>query len=931
MNLLINRVALALTLILTAFAVEAQVVTSSPAVLQTNSSDIVLTFHADRGDAGLANLPQGQKVYAHTGVLLNTAASTGDWSAAPSWGDNAAKYELTRVDTNTWTLNIGTIASYYGISQTEADRVVDLMFVFRNADGSRTGRGTGGADIAVPVQKAGFVVTISSSVSGSVVTTDAPVDLTVHASAPAEIALYLDTTSSSPLKSAADATELTYSHSLTEPGVYRFIATARSAATGETATDTLTLSRPVTSQEADFPGGVPRMGYTQNADGTVTFCLAAPGKSSVIVVGDWHDWMVDPSGAMHYQDYEGNRYFWITLPNLNDGKNHLYYYLVDGQRAVADPYARLILDPWNDRYIPADVFPNLPAYPSNLVPNGTPLAIYNSDIDQYDWEVETFRGVDQSQLVIYELLIRDFTGTEGQANAEGTVKGVLGKLDYLKSLGVNAIELMPIMEFNGNNSWGYNTNFYFAPDKAYGTPDDYRLLIDECHKRGMAVILDIVFNQSDGLHPWYMMYDIAENPFYNGSAPHAYSVLNDWNQDNALVQQQWRDCLEYWLTAYKADGFRFDLVKGLGTNASYGNTYYPETNTFGTPSDANTNRYNATRVARMRELHDAMRLVNPDAYFINENLATAEEENQMAEDGEINWANVNAASISFACGRTNDMNRFYAPLDNRTWGSTVSYAESHDEQRLAYEQTVNGASGVKGNTQMSMRLLGGVAAQMLMAPGAHMIWQFQELGDAQNTKKADGGNNTDPKRVVWSLLDDPDHEGLMNTYRELCALRADNPELFEESADVAYNCGTAQWGSGRVIRLANNGKELYALVNGRTTMQRTINPGFTSDASGYKLVAASYGTEPTMSGASVTVPAGAFAIYANDAVLGIESVVTPDGGILVEVDAANNVTVSGAESFQLYNVAGQPVSPRGVAPGLYIVRAGASARSILIR
>lgn len=143
----------------------------------------------------------------------------------------------------------------------------------------------------------------------------------------------------------------------------------------------------------------------------------------------------------------------------------------------------MILDPYSDRYINQDVFPNLPAYPVNDVPYSVPLAWYNSSHNNYDWKITDFKGVNKDQLVIYELLIRDFSGTNGQANGSGTVQGVIDKLDYIKSLGVNAIELLPIMEFNGNNSWGYNTNFYFAPDKAYGTPNDYRKLIDECHAR----------------------------------------------------------------------------------------------------------------------------------------------------------------------------------------------------------------------------------------------------------------------------------------------------------------------------------------------------------------------------------------------------------------------------------------------------------------
>ncbi|MDE6668514.1 MAG: hypothetical protein K2K26_02385, partial [Muribaculaceae bacterium] len=140
-----------------------------------------------------------------------------------------------------------------------------------------------------------------------------------------------------------------------------------------------------------------------------------------------------------------------------------------------------------------------------------------------------------------------------------------------------------------------------------------------------------------------------------------------------------------------------------------------------------------------------MREVDPTAYFINENLAGAKEENDMAADGELNWANINNAGCQFAMGYSSesDMSRFYAPMDdNRLWGSTVSYLESHDEQRLAYKQDQWGVAGVKGDRKTSMQRLGSAAAQMFMAPGAHMIWQFSEMGNAQNTKDDNNGNNT---------------------------------------------------------------------------------------------------------------------------------------------------------------------------------------------
>jgi len=109
---------------------------------------------------------------------------------------------------------------------------------------------------------------------------------------------------------------------------------------------------------------------------------------------------------------------------------------------------------------------------------------------------------------------------------ERSLEAAITKLDYLKTLGITAIELMPIQEFDGNNSWGYNPNLYFAPDKAYGTPDMYKKFIDECHKRGMAVLLDVVFNQSNGLHPFALLFwdsannrPAANNPWMNPVAP----------------------------------------------------------------------------------------------------------------------------------------------------------------------------------------------------------------------------------------------------------------------------------------------------------------------------------------------------------------------------------------------------------------------------
>ena len=631
---------------------------------------------------------------------------------------------------------------------------------------------------------------------------------------------------------------------------------------------------PPEAEAKPYPGGNPVMGAVRNSDGSVTFCLGAPGKSSVSIIGSWDDYAETEAGAMYVDTVDGIEYFWQTIPNIKDGENYLYYYLVDGTIAVGDPYARLVLDPDNDKYIPASVFPDMPAYPQDKVPNVC-LAVYKSDINDYDWKVKDFKGAAKENLIIYELLIRDFTGTEGQAKGDGTVRLAIEKIPYLKSLGINAVELLPITEFNGNISWGYNPNFYFAPDKAYGTPDDYKEFIDECHSQGIAVILDLVFNQSDWQHPWYKMYPVGSNPMYNATAPHAYSVLNDYNQGHPLVARQWADCVQYWLTEYNVDGFRFDLVKGLGLNTSYANS-----------GDAATNAFNQSRIDKMREIQLAMEEVKPGAYFINENLAEAREENAMAAFGQLNWSNLNEQGCQFAMGYQDNsgLEGFYAPDWGRTWGSTVSYLESHDEQRLAYKQRTFGVSQVQ-QTKTAMLRLGSAAAQMLMAPGAHMIWQFSEMGNEQNTKNDDGGNNTDPKTVNWDMLSNPYRAGLVQCYSELAAIRNGNPEIFTEDASFTSACKSSNWANGRTMASVSGTGSVYTFVNPNVDKAITFSFDFpTKNNADYQILSTSYGNESSFdaSASKVTVPANCYIVIGTAGVTSVENVSLEDAGAPAE-------------------------------------------------
>lgn len=681
------------------------------------------------------------------------------------------------------------------------------------------------------------------------------------------------------------------------------------------------------STPKDYPSASgPTQGPVTNSDGSVTFCLAAPSKTDVLLVGSWNDYSITPSQMMHSQVKDGVKYFWTTVGGLTPGKDYMYYFLVDGATRVCDPYARLILDPFDDRYISSKVFPDLPAYPSTHI-SGVPVALYNSSLNDYAWTVTDFKGPRQSDLIIYEILVRDFTGDEGYARGNGTIAGAMAKLDYLKELGVNAVELMPITEFSGNNSWGYNPNFYFAPDKAYGTPADYKAFIDAAHERGLAVIIDMVFNQSDSFHPWYNMYTQRDTPFYNGSAPHDYSVFNDWKQEYTLVERQWMDALDYWLTEYKVDGFRFDLVKGLGDSNSYGTAYYPATNSYAAPSAVNTDRYNSTRVKRMCALRDHIILTRPDAYFINENLAGAIEENEMAADGEINWANVNTQACEYAMGYLGNasLDRFYAPLDQRTWGSTVSYAVSHDEERPAFKQQKYATDAIIKDASLMMRRLGSLAAQMLLTPGAHMIWQFEELAADQSTKSSTGSNDTSPRKVIWNYLNNPLRRSLHDTYATLCNLRTGHTAMFQQDVSCKVSLSSA---TARYISLVKDNSELYLVVNPAVSTSATISPvhpvsGAKVDlsANGYTLLAVSPDVTPAVTSAGVTLPGGAFAVYARDLPTGIDDILPDASSTDPAVRVINGIITPTrpCTTFTVHTLSGTSI-PTGqpLTPGIYI-------------
>lgn len=169
----------------------------------------------------------------------------------------------------------------------------------------------------------------------------------------------------------------------------------------------------------------------------------------------------------------------------------------------------------------------------------------------YQWTDQHWRGLDWSRAVIYELHVGTFTPA-------GTFQGLLSQLDYLCDLGINTIELMPVADFPGKHNWGYDGTFLFAPDSAYGSPEDLKQLVDGCHRRSIAIILDVVYNHfgPDGNYIW----PISRQFFNSGQhTPWGESL----NIGHPVVRAFFRENARFWIEEYHFDGYRFDAVHAL--------------------------------------------------------------------------------------------------------------------------------------------------------------------------------------------------------------------------------------------------------------------------------------------------------------------------------------------------------------------------------
>ena len=669
-------------------------VTTVPGIIQKGyDGEITIVFNPNEGNKGMVG---ATKCFAHTGLITSASSNDGDWkNVVENWRANTAKTQLTQ-DGSNWKLVIPNIYEFYNCPTTT--EIKKLAFVFHDGPGgSKEGKTADGTDIFVELAESGLSVSITSSMPEISKQGD-KVTLHCNATEPAQLSLLLN---GQEVAAKEEGTELILEYTLSEIGDYQFtfIAT-KGGNTKEASAHTCVVAAPV--QMARPAGIVSGINYDENDPTKVTLCTYAASKTApaqhVFVIGDFNDWAVSNT----YQMNQDGNYFWLEISGLNPRQEYAFQYMVvraDGVvKKISDLYSEKVLHK-DDQWEPVKVDPTLMAYPAK---GDGYVTVIQTDKPEFEWSDATlnFKRPDKNNLVIYEAWIYDHTPTRD-------IQGMIDRMFYYEDLGINAIELMPVQEFDGNLNWGYSPNHYFALDKAYGTPEQFKTFIDECHKRGIAVILDMVFNHATGLNPMNKLYpwgtDLSQNPWFNVNAPHGDNVYEDWNHDFEPAHEMFIRTLQYWLTEYKVDGFRLDLSHGLcGATAG-------------------------TSVRNIKDYYEkGVKAVSPDAYMILEHWGTNcdNDRRELISNGMLCWDNTTNAYYQTAMGWLKDGDSF----TNANRDGYVSYCESHDEERAFFKAKEWGDGDLKTDEQERIGRVPLNMAFLTLLNGPQMFYHFAEFG-----------------------------------------------------------------------------------------------------------------------------------------------------------------------------------------------------------
>jgi 1,4-alpha-glucan branching enzyme len=712
-------------------------ITVTPATFEvTDQITITVSLAPQACNSIPANAP---KVYMHAGIGNDTNAFGFD--VVGNWGQDDGVGQMTNTG-GSFTITI-TPSDYFDITPAQQANVTKMGVVFRTADGTgelKQPLNPGCGDFILNVGS--FQVNLTTPANNSTTLLASGANFNIAANNTGGNAAYVLKSNGVQINTNPSTAAYTFNQTnVTSNQNYSLEVTQN----GTTITRNFAVVVNPVTQSQSMPANLVD-GINYSTDQTkATLVLNAPFKDFVYVAGSFNNWQPNGTYAMKKDPTSGK--FWLEVTELMPNQMYAYQYWVGDQTNLpanspalvktADPFSTLVLSPFDDpEIIDLGVYPGLPAY-NDIAPGQTRevTALQTGDqaYYQYNWSEASTNFVKPApeDLVIYEALVRDF-------DANRTYQDLIDKIDYFVNLKINALQLMPVMEFEGNLSWGYNTAFHMAPDKRYGSPAKLKELVDVCHQNGIAVILDLALNHVYGRSPLERMWMLdsdgdgwandgvrvsAENPYCNQNAMHSYSVgtdLDHFREPENLTNTYSVRTILHWINEYKIDGYRWDLTKGITNSCPPGAT-----------QETCTNGYHADRVAKMKYYADIQWAADPEFYVIHEHLGNGgsfQEEVEWANyrlnegKGIMHWrkmtdpyANLVKGNATNLSGVAHESKRF------------IGYAESHDEERVVYKAITEGGQ-TQNNLAKATQRLAAMGAVHLLVPGPKMLWHFGELG-----------------------------------------------------------------------------------------------------------------------------------------------------------------------------------------------------------
>ena len=849
-------------------------VTITPNPFEVNES-ITITVDINSTSTNCNTINNPSKVYMHSGI--GNDSDPWGFNVIGNWGQDDGVGEMTNTSGNNWSITI-IPETYFNLTSVQVENAIKMGMVFRNSDGTQELKANGCSDFFFEIGT--FQISLSSPIQNSTTILNSGDNIAITATNIGGNATYVLKTNGNILNTQSNTSSYSFTHTnITNNQSYELEVTLASTTIVKQFSALINPGSNIGVMPTNYQDGI-----TYLSDTKAVLVLYATGKDFVYAAGSFNNWQPTTNHAMK-KDPTRNNKFWIELTGLTPGQIETYQYWVYDQSPIsgspnevktADPYSTLVLSTFDDSYIPAITYPNMPVYP---IGQDREVSVLQTGQTAYNWQVTDFQKPAKEDLVIYELLIRDF-------DANRNFQDVIDRIDYFKDLNINAIELMPVMEFEGNESWGYNTAFHMALDKFYGTEDKFRELVDVCHQNGIAVILDLALNHAFGRNPMVRMWmddpdnngwgePSSENPYFNTVAKHSYSVGYDFDHSSPRTQDYVNRVIKHWIQEFNIDGFRWDLTKGFTQNC--------------TASDQGcTNNYQADRVAVLKQYADYSWSLDPDHYVIFEHLGGTQEQKEWADyridegKGIMLWGKMTSPYNQLTMGYSSNSNLSGMGHNSQNFigKRLIGYAESHDEERLMYNNLQYGASnGSYDVTTLSTALerMPALGAISLTIPGPKMLWHFGELGMENSiftcnngTVNESGGNDGDCKldtkpQPQWTSNwpSDTTRNEIYTTWSRLNALKI-NEAVFEGSYSI--NSGTLTpkiyiWDDS----IATTELKNIVIISNFDLSNQNVVPNFPYTGVWYDLMDASGDTTVTVSNTSsaINLPPGTFKIFGN--------------------------------------------------------------------